>query len=871
MRLISCHIENFGKLSDYTIEFDKSQNVICEDNGWGKSTLAAFIRAMFYGFEGEKKRNNVENERKRYKPWQGGVYGGKLSFETNGKRYLVTRVFGDKEQNDTFELRDADTNLISSDYTSDVGRELFKIDSASFMRTAFIGQNEVETASTDDINAKIGNLSDNANDLNCYEKASGKLTELINSMTPRRATGSIARRINEIASLEHAVQSGSGIVEAINQNQEYLQIESENFEKKEIERKEAEKMQGEVSKLQTVLAKKEEWQRLTETKTKREGELKQSREYFPGDVPKLNAIKAVDEQCSIMDRVAERVSLYTLSDQEKTELECLKSKFTQGVAKDTEIDAELAKVQRLVELKQESVLEQLSREESERLEVLKERFGSDNENVNALIVKWNTRNTKKSTLPSNQAALAALQATEDAQKSSKTVPVVAILGMALVVISIIAIFAVSEMAGGIGSVIGTLLTIFGFVFHKKQIANQAPEETPQMASLRKTLQEDQVFVEQVDNEIKTYLTSHGKVFDEYMVASVLQELVSEQVEYERLNKKNVQRQQSTKNVEIAELKESIDGFLKNYGIYVPETQFSETLHLLKSDAQKYLVLLEKQRNYHETKELYDKQRCAITDFLEKHGWIAQEDVTNQVKHIQDQVLVYENIKALNDEITKELQAFEEKTDVLMLQNNMSAEGLPSLDELNQRLQMLAEELDGIRKRKQEYIRKLEVLQEHYEEWEEKRLKLEEEKALQQAEREKYNRIVKAKEYLGIAKESMTSKYARPLFESFSRYFEMITDKTTEHYHIDANATITVEEYGIQRETKVLSSGYKDLVGLCLRIALVDAMYQEELPMLIMDDPFVNLDDDKVEAAKAFLQEISKKYQVIYFTCSKARK
>ena len=69
----------------------------------------------------------------------------------------------------------------------------------------------------------------------------------------------------------------------------------------------------------------------------------------------------------------------------------------------------------------------------------------------------------------------------------------------------------------------------------------------------------------------------------------------------------------------------------------------------------------------------------------------------------------------------------------------------------------------------------------------------------------------------------------------------------------------------------MSAGYKDLIGLCLRVALVDAMYQEELPMLIMDDPFVNFDDDKVEAAKDFLQEISQKYQVIYFTCSKARK
>ena len=50
MRLISCHIENFGKLSDMTVDFSEDMHIIMEENGFGKTTLAAFIRVMFYGF-----------------------------------------------------------------------------------------------------------------------------------------------------------------------------------------------------------------------------------------------------------------------------------------------------------------------------------------------------------------------------------------------------------------------------------------------------------------------------------------------------------------------------------------------------------------------------------------------------------------------------------------------------------------------------------------------------------------------------------------------------------------------------------------------------------------------------------------------------
>ena len=50
MKLIELYIENFGGLSRYSLKFQDGMTVIEEPNGFGKTTLAEFIRAMFYGF-----------------------------------------------------------------------------------------------------------------------------------------------------------------------------------------------------------------------------------------------------------------------------------------------------------------------------------------------------------------------------------------------------------------------------------------------------------------------------------------------------------------------------------------------------------------------------------------------------------------------------------------------------------------------------------------------------------------------------------------------------------------------------------------------------------------------------------------------------
>ena len=68
----------------------------------------------------------------------------------------------------------------------------------------------------------------------------------------------------------------------------------------------------------------------------------------------------------------------------------------------------------------------------------------------------------------------------------------------------------------------------------------------------------------------------------------------------------------------------------------------------------------------------------------------------------------------------------------------------------------------------------------------------------------------------------------------------------------------------------MSDGYRDLVGLCRRMAMIEAMYEEERPFLILDDPFVNLDNDRVKGGVNLLKRISEPYQIIYFTCHDSR-
>lgn len=90
MKLIKCYIENFGTFHQYSHNFQDGLNIIKENNGFGKTTFATFIKSMFYGLENRK---TEKTNRKLYAPWQGGTYGGNIEFEINEKKYRIERTF----------------------------------------------------------------------------------------------------------------------------------------------------------------------------------------------------------------------------------------------------------------------------------------------------------------------------------------------------------------------------------------------------------------------------------------------------------------------------------------------------------------------------------------------------------------------------------------------------------------------------------------------------------------------------------------------------------------------------------------------------------------------------------------------------------
>ena len=116
---------------------------------------------------------------------------------------------------------------------------------------------------------------------------------------------------------------------------------------------------------------------------------------------------------------------------------------------------------------------------------------------------------------------------------------------------------------------------------------------------------------------------------------------------------------------------------------------------------------------------------------------------------------------------------------------------------------------------------------------------------------------------------MASRYLDPV-EKGCRYYLGVLGGA-DNLRFAADGTPVYEENGAFRPLGYYSVGSKELVGLCTRIALTDAVFTREKPVLIFDDPFVNLDDLRSERAKALVKELSKRYQIIYLTCKSERR
>ena len=84
--------------------------------------------------------------------------------------------------------------------------------------------------------------------------------------------------------------------------------------------------------------------------------------------------------------------------------------------------------------------------------------------------------------------------------------------------------------------------------------------------------------------------------------------------------------------------------------------------------------------------------------------------------------------------------------------------------------------------------------------------------------------------------------------------------------VDVSLQLKVQEAGAYRSLDYQSAGRQDLLRFAERLAVLDVLYKEEQPVLILDDPFVNLDTARRRRALELLKEHAGRRQMIYFTC-----
>ena len=284
MRLIKCQVEGFGALKSADFSFDTSPSVFNFENGYGKSTLCAFISAMLFGFDTAKSNSQKFEDRVHYFPFDNGRFGGSLTFEHEGKIHRIERFFDKKSQTkDTFTLYIEDKPVPSA--AGNVGEELLGIDRESFMRVVLMDSRDAFLGSTDGINERLGKFSGGESDL-AVKDAIARLDIEAKKLKVRGGGGEINRLSLEIARVRDKIENLNTIeatLDGLYKKREALLAKRSELEVAERDFRE-----------RSVLAeKKSVYARLTRERDEIEKRLSELKAKYPDGIPSKEEITAL--------------------------------------------------------------------------------------------------------------------------------------------------------------------------------------------------------------------------------------------------------------------------------------------------------------------------------------------------------------------------------------------------------------------------------------------------------------------------------------------------------------------------------------------------------------------------------------------------
>lgn len=855
MKLISCYIENFGAIKQNEIKFEKNLTSICEENGYGKTTIASFLEAMFYGMESDRSNKKDFGMRRHFNPFAGGKFGGYVIFSIGRDRYKIERYFdASSETRDSLTVYKNDERF--EGFGDTIGEKIFGIDKQSFERTIFIDAREIEITSTGSISAKLNNFVEGSTDDTNTEKALDRLKEKAKEYKKERAGANdrISNERQEVRKIEDRIRNAETIKESL--PEKYKQLSDLEQEDKELSQK--------AKAQQKAALELKDWERydgFTEEAERATGVIEKLKLKYGGSVPSSDEISGIKQTISEKKMHEERIAK-SLLQEEKAELSLLHKKYEGRMPTESEISDISEKIVLLAQKESDiSSREAISPTENEI--ALRERFKNhvptekEIKQLDDAVGEYEIAEKAYQETPDYIFEVAG-HSSSAPQSSKKKYLITAIIAAIIAVVGIGVLF-VQTIPGVILLVAGAAcLLATGFIYLNKKASVNTSDAT-QRINPEKT--EKERIKNGAEMKVRILLAPYGYSSDKN-INVLVEKLKSDLEEYNGLvtadGKKD--KELAEKKTECEKLGREIADYFKAYGF--TEGTLRVRLSALQNEINSYIQLKNTSDSVEKQKE-GEKNRLAeleskIQEFCAKYH--ISEPLTDKIVELEKDVTDYTLANSnYNDSIKKAKQLKEEKNlnvRPVKLEDNESQSLEDDTNQLQQQIHKLKREISDCETQAEELDNLNAELEKH--------------KELLNKYIEKHSLLDLTQKYLKEADKRLKDKYIAPIKNKFVSYAELLESALGKKVTITPSFEIRYEHSGQEYSEKHLSAGQRRICAFCLRMALIENMYAEEKPFIILDDPFANLDRNHMDRVKDMLKKLSEKLQLVYFTCHESR-
>ena len=869
MRLWRLHVEGFGILQDYRLELAEGVNVLHEKNGWGKSTLAVFIKAMLYGLPATTKRSLDENERKKYAPWQGGVFGGSLEFVCARGSFRVERFFADKESGDSFALFDLATNKPSDAFSERLGEELFGIDADGFERSTYLSQRAGYASSENtSIRTKLGDLLDDVNDMGNYDTAIELLQKRRKFYQLTGNRGAIAQEEKRLSDLRAELEVCLRAEQNADQKREALKACNAQIGAAEREEGALAKKREMLVRARERMAQMEERGRMLAELSELDARKKQTEAIFCGMIPSEEELSAAKQTMDDLRNANAALRAIPEVSPDAEEMKALHDLFAgKGLPRRDEIGECIAENERLLRLRERKI----GLEEELNAIPRDARFASGiptPEDFEASFTALAEIDRLGTELVRVEAEGGHLQSAASKRRRTRMAIGCTVGAVGAVLAS--AFLWLSGTVGAIVAIAGAVMLLFGIVF--AAVSAKKTEEQRIAERLARVMGEKKRAQEARRAAVESFLARCATSAEGDLSRTLTELSVAAVQSREGLRRRRILRDQITENARTAEqIKRRIEQFLSVYTEKTAEADFASSLNSLLHDAQRYAALRREDMRRAEQRTnaaaRCEELRVELRPFLKRYdpkGARGAEEVLRSVSE------AHTEYRGLCEEYRRRdaaLRAFvaEKQLDRPATDEEIDADKLALAEN---EIKLRLEELRGQRTRLSMEIERLADDTDRIPELEamvastEERVK---------TYTKNCKTVVTAERFLTEAKEGLSTRYLSGMQERFLHYLSKLIGEEVPESVLDSSFDVSVRAYGKSRSMESFSRGMRDAIRFCVRLSLTEELAKEsEIPFLLLDDPFVNLDEEHLAAARGLLQSLAEQYQIIHMVCHEGR-